>query len=258
MIELNPTRYESLLCKLTDVPINIWFARSVLAGHAHGKVFADKEQEPSSIYICNGCGITLLLGESGNDEFNDEMGRYLRTLDKVERIQPYPRSWDAFLQSLVDQGTARLSTRVNFTFDEQVFAANNSTPDTNGILVRPGSVDIINSIDGSVVPQCFWKESLLHMCKSYVAIVDHEPAAVAFSAYLHSEHLEIGIETAEKHRGKGLATIVCAALIRDCIEAGLTPVWSCRLDNTGSMNLAKRMGFVESARLPYYIVEPVK
>jgi len=256
MIELKSITYESLLPLLTDIPINTWFARSVLVGHADGKVFVDKEQDPASVYICNGYGMTLLLGKSDNEIFNDELSHHLCTLDKCEWIQAYPRSWDVFLQSLVNNGTANLSVRVNLNFNRDIFEKNNNAPDTSGIDVISGTSDLIKNIDGSVVPKHFWKESSISMCKSYVALINNEPAAVAFSSYLHDEYLEIGIETVERYRGMGLATKVCTALIRYCINEGLTPVWSCRLDNIGSMNLAKRVGFIENLRLPYYIVNP--
>ncbi|MCL1874757.1 MAG: GNAT family N-acetyltransferase [Synergistaceae bacterium] len=70
--------------------------------------------------------------------------------------------------------------------------------------------------------------------------------------YLHDDKLEIGIETVEKYRGMGFARAACMALIDYCIENGLEPVWSCRLENTPSTNLAKSLGFFETMRLPYY------
>lgn len=76
------------------------------------------------------------------------------------------------------------------------------------------------------------------------------PAAVTVD--LHDDMLELGIENWEKDRGKGLAHIACMALIYYCLEDGLKPIWTCRLENTASVNLAKRLGFRETMRAPYY------
>jgi hypothetical protein len=40
------------------------------------------------------------------------------------------------------------------------------------------------------------------------------------------------------------------------VAAGLTPVWSCREDNAGSMRLAQSLGFVATRWLPYFEVLP--
>jgi len=50
----------------------------------------------------------------------------------------------------------------------------------------------------------------------------------AYSAYIHDNYLELGIETVEEYRGKGLAQYVCSALIDYCLQNNFEPVWSCR------------------------------
>jgi RimJ/RimL family protein N-acetyltransferase len=64
--------------------------------------------------------------------------------------------------------------------------------------------------------------------------------------------LEIGIETAEEFRRKGFAEIVCEAIIEYCIANKYEPVWSCRLENSGSYILAQKMGFEPIYKIPYY------
>jgi RimJ/RimL family protein N-acetyltransferase len=77
-------------------------------------------------------------------------------------------------------------------------------------------------------------------------------AATSFSSFRFKEKLELGIETAEEFRGKGLAQKVCAALIDYCIENNLEPIWACRLENTGSYKLALKLGFEPFLEIPYY------
>jgi RimJ/RimL family protein N-acetyltransferase len=76
--------------------------------------------------------------------------------------------------------------------------------------------------------------------------------ALAFSATRFDDWLEIGIETRAAYRGQGLARAVAVAMIENCLAQGLTPVWACRKENTGSLHLAQSLGFVITTELPFY------
>jgi len=82
--------------------------------------------------------------------------------------------------------------------------------------------------------------------------VEDEIGAIAFSATRFDDWLEIGIETRAPYRGLGLARAVAVAMIEKCLAAGLTPVWACRKENTGSFVLAQSLGFVVVKELPFY------
>jgi len=254
MLQLKNELYKSLTYILEDIPTNTQFIRSVLEGHVDGKIFVDREINPSSIYICHKYGMTFLYGDSGNDLFNSQLAEYFRSIKQDEWIQTYPQAWDSFLRSLTESAGVEFYSRVNFAFDQKIFEKNTRHASFDNCTVQEATVDIMKNFNGKVVPKYFWKEFLLPSCKGYVAMVENEPASIAFSAYLHGSDLEIGIETAEKHRGSGLAFAACVALIRYCIEKGMTPIWSCKLDNTASMKLAQRLGFVEIVRFPYYCI----
>jgi len=88
----------------------------------------------------------------------------------------------------------------------------------------------------------------------FTLVGDGELISTAFSSFRHDGKLEIGIETLEAHRGNGYAQCVCARLIDYCLEHGLEPVWSCRLGNKGSYELALRLGFEPTITRPYYEV----
>ena len=252
MIQLKSDSYQHLTNVLPNVPFNTWFVRSVLEGHVEGKVFVDKEIEPNSMYVCHKYGMTFLWGDSNNDDFNSGLMNYFDSIKQDEWLQAYPRDWDALLGNMVKSGKLEVFSRLNFNFNQKIFEENNAQFDLNSFDIQEGTVDMMKNINGRVVPKNFWEESKLDLCKSYVAMVDNKPASIAYTSYLHDNILEMGIETAEEHRGKGLALAVCIALIHYCIKKNLTPVWSCRLENTGSVKLAKRLGFVETARFPYY------
>jgi RimJ/RimL family protein N-acetyltransferase len=82
--------------------------------------------------------------------------------------------------------------------------------------------------------------------------MENQPVSMAYSAYITHNQLELGIETSENHRGKGLALHTCSALIDYCLKYQYEPVWSCRFENAGSYRLAQKLGFEPVLTLPYY------
>ncbi|HWS30487.1 MAG TPA: GNAT family N-acetyltransferase [Clostridia bacterium] len=254
MVQIEPERYETLLLQLNGIPFNTLFARSVLEGHARGEVLADCETEPQLLYIVHQYGMSLLLGESGNGAFNEALHERFSHVKKEEYLQAFPSTWHEALAPLVKSGAVKQYTRVNFAFDANAYAHERERRGKLEYRAIPTPPELLEGIKGRVVPSGFWRDTktLRALCVSFSVLCEGNVASTSFAAYRHGNLLELGIETAEAHRGKGLAYAACCALIDFCIEKGFDPVWSCRLDNEGSMMLAKRLGFIETVRTPYY------
>ncbi len=62
----------------------------------------------------------------------------------------------------------------------------------------------------------------------------------ASSYSIYDSGIEIEVATNYNHRRKGLATIVSAALILDCLEKEIYPNWDAA--NTTSAKLAEKLG----------------
>ena len=67
-----------------------------------------------------------------------------------------------------------------------------------------------------------------------------------------ARRLEVGVCTAEAHRGQGLATLTSAAFLAACLDEGWDPCWTCFADNEGSVRLAEGLGFVRPADFPVW------
>lgn len=65
--------------------------------------------------------------------------------------------------------------------------------------------------------------------------------AGAFSYTRYLEGIEIEVDTVPEERRKHLATIVCSALILNCLEEGLYPSWDAQ--NMNSVHLAEKLGY---------------
>lgn len=74
-------------------------------------------------------------------------------------------------------------------------------------------------------------------------IVEGDRLASAATSYTRSSRfVEVAISTHPAFRGRGLAAIAGAALIRECLRLGLEPCWSA--SNPVSKRLALRLGYL--------------
>ncbi|HAS39461.1 MAG TPA: GNAT family N-acetyltransferase [Microscillaceae bacterium] len=270
MILLPPTDYQKVAGLIHPIEINNLFARSVVEQHVTGKIYVDNSDSPEVCYVLHPYGMSLLAGNSQITAFNDWFRAYClnthQTRQSYEWMQAYPKGWDKVLQALFGEHMVTsadsipnqsagvvLNTRVNFAFDKTKYLQMKLTPHPKGEVVRTDQ-QLYAAMQGSVVPQYFWDDvdSFYENGIGFSVLYDGDLAATAYASFVHEHQLEIGIETVERFRGKGLAKQVCAVLIDHCLEHHYEPIWSCRLENTGSYHLALKLGFEPTLHWSYY------
>jgi len=257
--ELGPAESARLVPSLQALEMNTLFARSVLVQDAPGRAFADSAGSPSAVYVIHGYGMSLLFGDPDRAGAGD---RHLSEIidmrrDGAEWLQVAPEPWAVRFSELPASRTVKQYTRVNFRFSAEAYRARR--PRLSGGDHRIARADrSAFDMPGTVVPRAFWKDAdrFLQAGAGFAVMVDGRPASLAFSSFVTSTQLELGIETLEEYRGRGLATLACVALIDHCLARGLEPVWACRLDNTASHRLAEALGFVPVRHLPYFRLPP--
>ena len=79
----------------------------------------------------------------------------------------------------------------------------------------------------------------------FCTIVGDEIASVASVFGLSSRYASLSIDTTMHFRRQGLATLGCIAVIEDCLERGLTPLWNCLASNEASAETAMKLGMEE-------------
>ena len=252
-MELDPVARDRVLAGLRALPINTLFVQSVLCGHVDGWIHADDPRDPRSFYGVHPYGMSLLWGEVPTGRFLDWLGRRLRSA-AGEWLQVYPETWVGTVEALAP--SASRSTRVNFRFDRETYLRRRVEVEAElaTAAIVPTTAEMAARIDGGVVPRRFWRDARQFVeAGGGLSLLDGgEIAATAFTSFRHGAQLELGIETAEAHRGRGLARLVASALIDDCLRRGLEPVWACRLENVASFRLARKLGFEPVAHLPYF------
>jgi hypothetical protein len=272
MILLPVDRYYHLEERIKEVQINNLFARSVIEKHVTGKIYVDNIIEPNTVYVIHPYGISLLFGNYKNVEFNSQFKSYALNVDNIrnkqEWMQTYPREWDKVLQDLFGNliikssentdnkttGLIELNTRVNFRFNRVKYLQINKVTLSSSDTIVETNTHHFEQMPGSVIPLNFWDSAMdfNQKGKGFTLLHFGEIASTAYSAFVHEDMLEIGIETVERYRGFGFAELTCCKLIDYCLEKKLIPVWSCRFENTASYKLAQKIGFEPTLMIPFY------
>ena len=268
MILLPLSHYHLVREPLAKVDVNVLFAYAVVNQDLLGKIFVDSLDAPTVFYIMHPYGMSLLLGESGHEEFNEALKVYLCNQDasrkKPEWLQVYPRVWESVLERLVsgylcfegvDYQKISVMERLNFEFSYEKYSAQKEVIDLGKNAIIQTDETLYSAIKGSVIPSHFW-DSYRSFEKSSIgfSLVDEKgyPLSTAFCSFIFNGQLELGIETDSHYSGKGYAYAVCSALIEYCIKQHLVPVWACSSANLGSQKLAEKLGFSIAKKRPYY------
>lgn len=272
MIQLDKNGYDQLIEPLSKVKINNLFARSVIEKKIEGKVYVDNTNAPRTFYVVHPYGMSLLFGASDNEAFNNSFREhafnYQRTRNYHEWLQADPGNWESVLQRLFDghlvsssasygnqcSGIIELNTRINFKFNLAKYQEFKKKHIVEDLKVVRTDQQMFREMKGSVIPFYFWNsaDEFYEKGVGFSLLHDGRLASTAYSAFIHDDQLEIGIETSEAFRGKGFAQYVCSSLIDYCMERQLEPVWACRKENTGSYQLARKLGFEPVMEIPYY------
>lgn len=269
---LDKKKFSKLTERVKQIPFNNLFARAVVENIVTGKVYADDELDIRTAYIIHPYGMTLLLGDTSNDDFNQQFKEYSLNTDNkrnsFEWMQTFPNSWDAKLKGLFgqqlissDQNNSKLekniielNTRINFKFDIASYLTKRVDRHNQVIKIVPTDRQLFREMRGTVVPKYFWdsEDDFFKNGMSFSLLYKGELASMAFASYKFDDQFELGIETHPEFRGHGFAEIVCSSLIDYCIENKYEPIWACRKENTGSYKLALKLGFYPVLELPYY------
>jgi GNAT superfamily N-acetyltransferase len=272
MILLHNNKYEKVTKPLSEVTFNNLFARSVIEKKVIGSIYVDNTENPRTFYINHPYGMSLLFGETDNNDFNSWLIDYAlntyKVRDKYEWLQAFPDSWNKKISELFGNNLIKSSDnidnkknykieeniRVNFKFNKEKYLDFKSKNNNNVCnIIRTDKV-MYENMQGSVVPKYFWKdaEHFFSCGIGYSVVFENNVISTAYSAFIHDSQLELGIETIEGFRGKGFAMQVCSALINYCINNGYEPIWACRLENVSSYKLAQKLGFEPTAYIPFY------
>lgn len=242
-----------------DVPaLAHWFAPerpgpliwAHIAQTGHGNCLVDRWPVPRTVLAHVGGNIAL---RGDPDRLDDQTRATLAGfVDAPAHFLPALRE--------IDPGLHVWPRVISVRSDDVPLPAHRSTtavvrrlgPDDAADLGRLAAGDawIANTYDGPV--------GLAATGRAWGAFVGAELASVAVPFYRSAHYEDLGVVTAEAHRGRGLSTACAAGLVGDVQRAGRHASWTTSPDNAGSLGVARRLGFtLDHEDVSYLVRTPV-
>lgn len=113
-------------------------------------------------------------------------------------------------------------------------------------LKDPVTRDFVSSFEN--------REQYMELGRGMVLMKNGKIVSGASSYSRYKEGIEIEVDTVPEERKNGLAAIVCAALILNCLEEGLYPSWDAQ--NLISVHLAQKLGYELDHEYTVYEISP--
>lgn len=220
----------------------------MLEGRCPADIRVDDGAAPTQCLIRNGIGVTF-ASRAISQAFLEEALTDLRETRGVYLISDpeTPRAWNP---PPPDLEVERLEFR---TFDRR-------SPGYRDALAEPSDGLELHDMDTVSFERCMWRDEMLGLCGSAEILFCHgfgvllcrdgEVLAEGYAPLLGRGTMEIGVVTAEEHRGNGYATLVAAHAIARCLRKGLVVAWSCEIDNPASAAIARKLGFGSERTYP--------
>ena len=209
---------------------------SVAAGIQKGEIFTDG----FGVLFWHYCGFAYIAGEVREGFLEDiyrhflmnGTGRKFLLITDSEAVTDHYASYD----------TLQFSRRIEYIHSGRIQCP---AVQDEGFIIERITADNIACIRGRIIPSFSWDSSRAFLEKGYgfLARKGDSFAAAAFSAAVSPDEVDIGAETFEDCRHKGLAAYLSSRMCEEIIRQGRKPVWAHAETNEGSRRTAVRAGF---------------
>jgi len=246
LYRLPPHQYPQLAEMACRHDCGAVYPLSVAEGNQGGDVFADSPTVPEAFLLWANCGFAYLCGKV-DDGFLAEV--YLLMQDShrngSKRFLLMTKS-QPVLDFFAQKGTTTAELRYLFDYTGSADFVPPSLPD--GYDLKAIDRELYTKISGQVTPSLFWNDadSFVRYGTGCCITCGDDAASWAFSAGVGGEYVDIGIQTGDAHKQRGLGLIAADMAIKDVLAQGKKPVWACHHLNTASAKMAEKLGFVRS------------
>lgn len=204
-----------------------------------GKIYVTDPVSPASAFAFVGC-FGFFAGKPDRELVANKPGGFVVMV-------PQNEEWSALIEECYPAAkrVVRYSIKKDTIFDEEKLHREISRLPSeyelrkidsliyDKCLEKPVTADFVSAFES--------KEQYLKMGRGMVIIKDGNIVAGASSYTRYNEGIEIEVDTVESERRKHLATIVCSALILECLNESLYPSWDAH--NMNSVLLAEKLGY---------------
>jgi GNAT superfamily N-acetyltransferase len=165
-------------------------------------------------------------------------------------LHPSSLEWDETLAALFSEFTFNRYPRVLYQ-ETAPLPANWREHIPPGMILRPIDRKLLaeSSLEGhdglvEEIEEC-WPSMRRFLEHGFgFAVLDGRTIACRITGeYAYPGHIGIGILTAERYRGRGLAVLATLAFLEECVQRGLHPHWDAWFNNKASVRAAEKSGF---------------
>ncbi|TYB88898.1 MAG: GNAT family N-acetyltransferase [Kosmotoga sp.] len=232
---------------------------SILNNNTIGQVNVDDPDDPSFSYIWTytdsiliggkPCEEAKMLPEILNKKLIPEFKKY--GLPGMLIYVDMNSSWKELIPEIFGKDRISVLKRRFYTMDLKTTLVEEKESDEFKIIsiesaMKNRSLKNHRLLDGWV--HSFWKDLTDFRSKGtgYCALVGDTITSWCLTVYAFDDRRELGLETVDGFRNKGLATAVTRETIRECKRLGYKLHWHCREDNTPSIAIAEKLGFIRN------------
>lgn len=213
------------------------YPRSMAEGYQSGDIYTDG----NAVLFHHFCGFAYLSGDP-QQEFLDEIRM---------RFFAAPQKRRFILITDREDVTAFFAGQPEIAAEERRYFHAKTAPEIavpEGFALEPLTADLLPRLSGRIIPSFSWESDAQFLRSGFGFCILHgtEIAACAFSAAVTADTVDIGVETAETFRRRGLAACAAAAVMRETVRQGKAPVWACHALNIGSAKTAQALGFQQT------------
>ena len=246
------TDYKAVLPLISGLETDKVYPLSITEGKQSGDIYVDDTVNPTVCLWWHRCGFGYLSGRYTEETVSFILGMMRCPTDGHSGRLALQTGNDMTIQQMLMQDEkVMLREHYLFAFAHEMHPV--SLPD--GYELKRIDETNYDLLTGHIIPSFSWesKESFLSRGFGYCVMNDGKVAACAFSAGVSDRYVDIGVETAEEYRGKGLGKAVAGAMVREILSLGKEPAWQCNASNEASYKLACSVGFEEALKHPLYV-----
>ena len=261
IIELQKEQFSIVKNLLTDIDLQI-ICLGVINQDIDGQIWVDDIIKPKTAMMIDNIWVIYLLGDSGNSEFNIQAGEIINNyiLPKQLEDKEVHREWivDFFSDDWKQKINAELGLLNSFEVELWHYKLE-TLKLTNWRELIPPDYEV-QQVDEEFFSKSYlvnysnianwitqrWKNTADFLKRAfcfYIVKDSKEIVSFAMTDWATENYIIMGIDTDEKYRKQGFASIVSAAAAEYCISRDIDLRWFCSSENIGSWKTAEKVGF---------------
>ncbi len=241
MEKVSKNNYGNYISWAEENTANTVYPCSLAEGFQTGDIYVNDSVNVESVFFWHYCGFGYISGKASEIMLSDIYSEMISSHN--DRRLVLITSDDDVIAFFRDRDVL-MDSRAEYSYLHQ---GSPLALERNGFRIEQIDSENISKIEGRIVPSFSWESSdqFLKDGFGYIVLDKERVCAVAFSAAVSSEEIDIGVETHEDYRRKGFAAILVNRMCEYITEIGKRPVWAHAISNKGSMNTALKCGFVQ-------------